>query len=260
MKVILLAGGLGTRLSEETQVRPKPMVEIGGIPILVHIMRSYARHGFNDFVVALGYKGETIKDYFLNYRLRNSDLKINLATGEIESRPGPVENMIVNLVDTGEKTMTGGRLRRLEPQLRPNGTFMLTYGDGVSNVNIADLLAFHRRHGRLATVTAVRPAARFGVIAFDGDRVVSFLEKPQTTEGWINGGYFVFEPEIFDFLKADDTVLEQEPLENLAKGGHLMAYKHQGFWHPMDTIRDRDVLNELWSSKNAPWSHGANSL
>ena len=253
MKVILLAGGMGTRLSEETQLRPKPMVEIGGIPILVHIMRSYAHFGLNEFVVALGYKGEIIKDYFLNYHLRNSDLSINLGTGGMEYGRRPAENLKVDLVDTGGKTMTGGRLHRLESVIRPKGTFMLTYGDGVSDVDVTALLAFHRQHGKLATVTAVRPAARFGVMAFDGDRVASFQEKPQTTEGWINGGYFVFEPEVFDYLKGDETVLEKEPLENLAKGGHLMAYKHQGFWHPMDTIRDRDVLNDLWNSGHAPW-------
>ncbi|HWA24557.1 MAG TPA: glucose-1-phosphate cytidylyltransferase [Lacunisphaera sp.] len=254
MKVILLAGGLGTRLSEETQLRPKPMVEIGGIPILVHIMRSYAHFGLNEFVVALGYKGEIIKEYFLNYHLRNSDLTINLASGGVEYSRRPAENMKVELVDTGGKTMTGGRLRRLEAMMRPKGTFMLTYGDGVSDVDIAALLAFHRRHGKLATVTAVRPAARFGVMAFDGDRVTSFQEKPQTTEGWINGGYFVLEPGVFDYLKGDETILEKEPLEGLARDGQLMAYKHHGFWHPMDTIRDRDALNELWASGQAPWS------
>ena len=255
MKVVLLAGGLGTRLSEETQLRPKPMVEVGGIPILVHIMRSYAHFGLNDFVVALGYKGEVIKEYFLNFHLRNGDLTINTATGRVDYSQRALENMTVQLVDTGGKTMTGGRLHRLEPVLRSEGTFMLTYGDGVSDVDIAALLAFHRRHKKLATVTAVRPAARFGVMTFDGDQVVSFKEKPQTNEGWINGGYFVFEPAVFDYLRGDETVLEQGPLESLAKDGQLMAYKHPGFWHPMDTIRDRDTINELWNSGQAPWVH-----
>ena len=260
MKTVLLAGGLGTRLSEETQTRPKPMVEIGGIPILVHIMRGYAAHGFTRFVVALGYKGEIVKEYFLNYHLRMSDLAIQLATGKVEySRRAP-ENISIELLDTGDKTMTGGRLHRLEHLVRPEGTFMLTYGDGVSNVDISGLLAFHRQHGKIATVTAVRPAARFGTMAFDGDRVASFKEKPQASEGWINGGFFVFEPAVFDYLHGDETVLEQDPLENLAKDGQLMAFKHDGFWQPMDTVRDRDVLNELWRTGQAPWSRAKGSL
>lgn len=256
MKTVLLAGGLGTRISEESQVKPKPMVEIGGIPILVHIMRCYAAHQFNQFVVALGYKGEVVKDYFLNYHLRTSDLTIDLRTGRVESSRSVVENLSVELINTGEKSMTGGRLHRLESRLRPHGTFMLTYGDGVSDVDVTALVAFHRKHGKLATVTAVRPAARFGTMAFDGDRVASFKEKPQASEGWINGGFFVFEPGVFDYLQGDSTVLEQGPLENLAKNGQLMAYKHHGFWQPMDTVRDRDVLNELWRSGKAPWAAG----
>jgi len=253
MKTVLLSGGLGTRISEESQLKPKPMVEIGGIPILVHIMRCYAAHHFTKFVVALGYKGEVIKDYFLNYHLRTSDLTIDLGTGKVDYSRRIVEDIAVELVDTGEKSMTGGRLHRLESRLRPHGTFMLTYGDGVSDVDITALVAFHRRHGKIATVTAVRPAARFGTMAFDGERVASFKEKPQASEGWINGGFFVFEPGVFDFLHGDDTVLEQEPLEKLARDGQLMAYKHQGFWQPMDTVRDRDVLNEFWHSGRAPW-------
>ena len=253
MKTVLLAGGLGTRISEETQLKPKPMVEIGGIPILVHIMRCYAAHRFTKFVVALGYKGEVVKDYFLNYHLRTSDLAIDLGTGKVDYSRRVVEDLAVELVDTGDKSMTGGRLHRLESRLRPHGTFMLTYGDGVSDVDIAALVAFHRRHGKLATVTAVRPAARFGTMAFDGERVASFKEKPQASEGWINGGFFVFEPGVFDYLRGDDTVLEQDPLEKLARDGQLMAYKHQGFWQPMDTVRDRDVLNDLWRSGEAPW-------
>lgn len=254
MKTVLLAGGLGTRISEETQVKPKPMVEIGGLPILVHIMRGYAAHGFTHFMVALGYKGETIKDYFLNYHLRTSDLAIDLGSGRVDYSRRTAENLAVELIDTGDKTMTGGRLHRLESRLRPHGTFMLTYGDGVANVDVAALVAFHRRHGRKATVTAVRPAARFGAMTFDGDRVATFKEKPQAAEGWINGGFFVFEPEVFDYLHGDDTVLEQDPLERLARDGQLMAYKHEGFWQPMDTVRDRDVLNELWRRGDAPWT------
>ncbi len=253
MKTVLLAGGLGTRISEETQLKPKPMVEIGGIPILVHIMRCYAAHRFTKFVVALGYKGEVVKDYFLNYHLRTSDLAIDLGTGKVDYSRRVVEDLAVELVDTGDKSMTGGRLHRLESRLRPHGTFMLTYGDGVSDVDITALVAFHRRHGKLATVTAVRPAARFGTMAFDGERVACFKEKPQASEGWINGGFFVFEPGVFDYLRGDDTVLEQDPLEKLARDGQLMAYKHQGFWQPMDTVRDRDVLNDLWRSGQAPW-------
>lgn len=253
MKTVLLAGGLGTRISEETQLKPKPMVEIGGIPILVHIMRCYAAHRFTQFVAALGYKGEVVKDYFLNYHLRTSDLAIDLSTGKVDYSRRVVEDLAVELVDTGDKSMTGGRLHRLESRLRPHGTFMLTYGDGVSDVDITALVAFHRRHGKLATVTAVRPAARFGTMAFDGERVASFKEKPQASEGWINGGFFVFEPGVFDYIRGDDTVLEQEPLENLARDGQLMAFKHQGFWQPMDTVRDRDVLNDLWRSGQAPW-------
>jgi glucose-1-phosphate cytidylyltransferase len=253
MKIVILAGGLGTRLGEETQLRPKPMVEIGAIPILVHLMRSYASFGFNDFVVALGYKGDVIKDYFLNYHLRNSDLKIKLGTGKIKFDRRVVEDWTVQLADTGEKCMTGGRLRRLSSSLRTKGTFMLTYGDGLSDVDIRSLLSFHRGHGKLATVTAVHPPARFGTMVFAGDRVTDFKEKPQAGGGWINGGFFVFEPDVFDYLQDDATILEKEPLENLASDGQLMAYRHHGFWQPMDTLRDKEMLNELWRAGNAPW-------
>ncbi len=253
MKTVILAGGMGSRLSEETQVKPKPMVEIGGIPILLHIMKIYARYGYREFVIALGYRGESIKNYFINYPILNSDVTVHLKEGRVEFTNSLVEDWIVQLMDTGEKSMTGGRLHRLEPMLRPAGTFMLTYGDGVADIDIRALVAFHSRHGKLATVTAVRPPARFGTMAFDGEQVVNFQEKPQTGEGWINGGFFVFEPAVFDYLHGDETVLEKEPLERLAADGQLMSYKHEGFWHPMDTIRDRDFLNEQWRSGRAPW-------
>jgi glucose-1-phosphate cytidylyltransferase len=254
MKTVLLAGGLGTRISEETQLKPKPMVEIGGVPILVHIMRTYCAHNFNRFIVALGYKGEVVKDYFINYHLRKNDISINTSTGQVEYQNNLEENMLVELIDTGNKAMTGGRLLRLKNHLITGGTFMLTYGDGVSDVNITSLIEFHKSHGKIATLTAVRPAARFGTMSFDGDSVSSFKEKSQASEGWINGGYFVFEPKVFDYLIDDTTVLEKEPLENLANDGELMAYKHNGFWHPMDTVRDRDVLNEMCALGRAPWS------
>ena len=229
------------------------MVEIGGYPIIWHIMKSYAHYGFNDFIAALGYKGEFIKDYFLRYRMLSADLTVNLATGKTKTVAAPKENWKIQLLDTGNNTLTGGRLFRLEPLLRSGKTFMLTYGDGVSNVDLKKLLAFHRKHGKLATVTAVRPPARFGTMSFDGDRVVDFKEKPQTESGWINGGFFVFEPGIFDYLSGDDTVLEADPLEHLARDGQLMAYKHNDFWQCMDTVRDKMRLEELWQSGSAPW-------
>jgi len=253
MKTVILAGGMGSRLSEETQVKPKPMVEIGGIPILLHIMKIYARYGYRDFIIALGYRGESIKNYFINYPILSSDVTVHLKEGRVEFTNSMVEDWIVRLMDTGEMSMTGGRLHRLEQMLRPAGTFMLTYGDGVADIDISALVAFHRRHGKLSTVTAVRPPARFGTMAFNGEQVVNFQEKPQTGEGWINGGFFVFEPTVFDYLHGDETVLEKEPLERLAADGQLMSYKHEGFWQPMDTIRDRDFLNEQWRSGRAPW-------
>jgi glucose-1-phosphate cytidylyltransferase len=253
VNVVILAGGLGTRLSEESVVKPKPMVEIGGIPILLHIMRLYARHGHTDFTIALGYKGEIIKHYFADYRLMRSDVTVRLRNGVVDYSAAGLDDWTVNLVDTGQASMTGGRIHLLESRLRPAGEFMATYGDGVADIDISALLRFHRQHGRLATITAVRPPARFGTMLFDGDRVTNFEEKPQTGEGWINGGFFVFEPGVFDYMRDESTVLEREPLERLARDGQLMAYRHFGFWHAMDTIRDRDYLNERWVAGDAPW-------
>lgn len=252
MKVVILCGGRGTRLAEETEIRPKPMVPIGGEPLLAHIMSTYAAAGFKEFLLALGYKGEMIKDYFLNYHARASHLTIDLRTGVVEAAPHVSRDWTVHLVDTGDNTMTGGRVYRLRDRLRE--TFMLTYGDGVSDLDVAELVAFHRRHGKLATLTAVRPPARFGAVRCEGDRVAEFNEKPQTGEGWINGGFFVFEPGIFEYLGGDDTVLEREPLEALARDGQLMAFRYDGFWRCMDTVRDRQLLEELWQS-GAPWNH-----
>ncbi len=253
MKTVILCGGLGTRLSEETQVKPKPMVEIGDRPLLWHVMKIYERHGFTDFTLALGYKGEIIKDYFLNYHARLSDLTVHLKNGQIDYSNPTAEDWHVSLIDTGANTMTGGRLLRLKPYLQSGGTFMLTYGDGVSDVDITKLLAFHRSHGRLATVTAVHPSARFGGMHIGGGKVLDFKEKPQSGEGWINGGFFIFEAAVFDYLKNDTTVLEQSPLETLAKDGQLMAYEHTGYWQCMDTLRDRDALQKACESGYIPW-------
>ncbi|MBT8003551.1 MAG: glucose-1-phosphate cytidylyltransferase [Rhodospirillales bacterium] len=253
MKTVILCGGMGTRLAEETELRPKPMVEIGEFPILWHIMKIYDHYGFKDFTLPLGYKGEVIKDYFVNYYHRTSDITIELAGGQIGCSNGDQEDWTVRMIDTGPSTMTGGRLHRLKSILRPEGTFMLTYGDGVTDVNIRALLEFHKKHGKLATITAVRPPARFGTMQFDGEMVTRFHEKPQTGEGWINGGFFVFEPEIFDYLHGDETVLEGAPLESLAKNKQLMAFRHAGFWQCMDTVRDRNFLSHQWIEGSAPW-------
>jgi glucose-1-phosphate cytidylyltransferase len=253
MNVVILAGGRGTRFAEETEVTPKPMIRIGGQPMLWHIMNIYSSAGFKDFIVALGYKGEVIADYFINFQRRNGDMTVDMAMGSVAvNRPHDCD-WRVRLVQTGIDTMTGGRLHRLEPQLRDSGTFMLTYGDGVSDVDVAAVLRFHQQHGRIATLTAVRPPARFGAIEFDGDQVVDFKEKPQTGEGWINGGFFVFEPAVLDYLQGDDAVLEAHALERLARDGELMAFRHHGFWHCMDTLRDKISLEEIWASGNAPW-------
>jgi glucose-1-phosphate cytidylyltransferase len=252
MKTILLAGGLGTRLSEYTDLVPKPMVTIGGKPILWHIMNSYAAQGHKDFYVALGYKAEIVKEYFLNYRALSSNFTVNLGTGQLSALQTDPVDWQVTLVDTGADTLTGGRVKRLASFVQDE-TFMLTYGDGLSNVNIEGLLDFHRSHGRLVTVTAVHPAARFGELTLKENQVTSFSEKPQVSEGWINGGYFVCEPDFLDLIAGDHTVLEKEPLEKAAALGELMAYCHDGFWQCMDTKRDRDALEALWESKKAPW-------
>jgi glucose-1-phosphate cytidylyltransferase len=252
IKVAILAGGVGSRLSEETDIKPKPMVEIGGKPILWHIMMHYSCFGFNDFVIALGYKGEVIKKYMVDYCSLNSNLKVNMRTGEVQMNGGFRPDWTVELVDTGIPTLTGGRIKRLEPFIG-NNTFMLTWGDGVSNVNLNKLLEFHRSHGRLATLTAVRPPARFGHLDFTGDQVAQFTEKPQTSEGWINGAFFVLEPEIFDYIDGDTTQWEREPLEQLSRDGQLMAYRHDSFWQCMDTLRDKRLLEDLWQSGDAPW-------
>lgn len=252
MKTVLLAGGLGTRLSEETALRPKPMVEIGGKPILWHLMNLYADAGFEEFVVACGYKQEVIKDYFRSLYATMNDLTVDFSTGHIDFHVHNALSWKVHVVDTGQNTMTGGRIKRLR-ELVGDETFMCTYGDGLASIDPAKLLEFHRRAGREATVTAVHPPARFGVLDIEGDRVSRFSEKPQTSEGWINGGFFVFEPTIFDRIEGDHTLLEHEPLVGLADDGQLAVYKHDGFWQPMDTLRDRRHLEDLWATGSAPW-------
>ena len=253
MKVAILAGGFGSRLSEETELKPKPMVEIGGRPILWHIMMLYAHYGFKDFIIALGYKGEFIKKYILDYHaLSSSNLTVDFKTGKPDFHDNNNLDWSVQLIDTGLKTQTGGRIKRLAPYIG-NETFMLTWGDGVSDVNLLELLAFHKSHGKLATMTTVRPSARYGHLELDGDKVVEFSEKPQTGEGWINGAFFVLEPGIFDYIDMDETKWEKEPLEGLARDGQLMAYKHNSFWQCMDTLREKYILEELWRSGKAPW-------
>lgn len=253
MKVGILAGGKGSRLAEETVIKPKPMVEIGGHPILWHIMRHYAHFGFEDFVVALGYKGEIIKKYMVDYASLNSHhLTVNLKSGKVIANGDFHLDWNVELVETGQHTMTGGRIKRLAPYMG-NETFMLTWGDGVSNIDLHKLLAFHKAHGKLATLTAVRPPARYGHLSFAGDRVAEFTEKPQIGEGWINGAFFVLEPGVFDYIDNDDTQWEREPLERLASDGQLMAYRHDSFWQCMDTLREKHILETLWTSGQAPW-------
>ncbi len=252
MKVVILAGGLGTRLAEETAVIPKPMVEIGGRPMVWHIMKHYAHYGFNEFYLALGYKSSEFKRYFLEQINFDGSLTVAMRDRRVEPHRSHTEDWIVHLMETGLHTITGGRLKRLAIALRDE-TFMMTYGDGVSNVDLAALLKFHRSHGKLATVTAVRPPARFGGLEFDGDRVTHFSEKPQTGEGWINGGFFVLEPAVLDYIDGDETHWEREPLERLATEGQLMAYRHESFWQCMDTLRDKRLLESLWENSNPPW-------
>ena len=252
MKVVVLAGGYGTRLAEETEVRPKPMVEIGGKPILWHIMKHYAHFGFNEFFIALGYKGEQIKRYFLDLASLSGNMTLQLSDGQVFMDQRVSEDWRIHLVDTGLETLTGGRVRRLERWLKDE-TFMVTYGDGVSDIDLCELLRFHRSHGRRATLTAVRPPARYGGLIFDGDSVAQFTEKPQAGEGWINGGYLVFEPAILEYLEGDLSSLEAHGLESLARQRQLMAYRHDGFWQCMDTLRDKRLLEELWQEERAPW-------
>lgn len=252
MKVVILAGGFGTRLSEYTDIKPKPMVEVGGYPILWHIMNLYAHYGHKEFLIALGYKGSVIKDYFLNYYARNSDFTVNLADGHMTPHSDRSVDWKVTLIDTGKDSMTGGRVKRMQPYVGDE-PFLLTYGDGVANIDLNRLLEFHKNHGKMATVTAVHPTARFGELEIEGEQVQSFQEKPQTGHGWINGGFFVLEPRFFNFIEGDHTFLEKAPLENAAKSGELMTYKHDGFWQCMDTVRDRNILEEFWNSGNAPW-------
>jgi glucose-1-phosphate cytidylyltransferase len=251
MKVVLLAGGFGTRLSEYTELVPKPMVQIGGKPILWHIMKTYAHYGHKDFYVALGYKAEVIKDYFLNYMALNSDFSVDLSSGKVTSHETNSVDWKVTLVHTGDQSMTGGRVKRLKSYIGGE-PFMLSYGDGVADINLDELLAFHKKHGKLVTVSAVRPSARFGELDLDGSKVKSFTEKPQMHQGWINGGYFVIQPEFLDYISGDETMLEREPLEAVSKAGELMAYRHEGFWHCMDTKRDHELLEAMWR-EGAPW-------
>lgn len=252
MKVILLAGGLGTRLSEYTNLVPKPMVPIGGKPILWHIMESYAHYGHKDFYIALGYKAEVVKEYFLNYRSLNSDFTVDLSSGAVHPHQLNSVDWKVTLVNTGDSTMTGGRVKRMEPFI-VDETFLLSYGDGVANVDIDALLRFHKAHGKMVTMTAVRPAARFGELELDHDRVSSFQEKPQLHGGWINGGFFVVEPAFFNLIHDDQTMLEREPLARVVAMNELMAYRHEGFWQCMDSKRDHDLLEAMWTQGKAPW-------
>lgn len=254
MKAVILAGGLGSRISEESHLRPKPMIEIGGKPILWHIMKMYSQYGINDFVICLGYKGYMIKEYFSNYFLHMSDVTFNMLDNNMEILQKYAEPWKVTLVDTGENTMTGGRLRRVQKYVE-NETFCFTYGDGVSNINIAELVAHHKKSGRQATVTAIQPPGRYGALNIDNGSVHNFQEKPAGDGAWINGGFFVLEPSVFEYVDADDTVWEQQPLQCLAARGQLSAYQHAGFWQAMDTLREKNLLEELWASGKAPWKN-----
>jgi len=253
MKAIILAGGLGTRLSEETDLRPKPMVEIGGKPILWHIMKIYSSHGINDFVICLGYKGYAIKEYFSNYSLHNSDVTIDLRTNTVELHRRLAEPWRITLVETGESTLTGGRIKRVLPYLEGEEAFCLTYGDGVGNVDISASVAFHKAHGRAATMTVVHPPGRYGVVELEGDRISAFQEKPPGDGARINGGFFVLSPSVGRYIGGDDTMWEREPLRGLVEDGQLHAWKHDGFWQCMDTVRDKRLLEDLWTAGNPPW-------
>jgi len=252
LKAVILAGGYGTRLSEETYLKPKPMIEIGGMPLLWHIMKIYSAHGINDFVICCGYKGYIIKEYFSNYFLHTSDVTFDIQKNKMEVHKEHSEPWKVTLVDTGEETMTGGRLKRVKEYVMDN-TFCFTYGDGVSNVNISDLIKFHKNKNTIATVTSVQQPGRWGLLDIQEDKISKFTEKPSGDGNWINGGYFVLEPKVFDYIEGDSTVWEREPLEKLAREDQLSAYKHTDFWQPIDTLRDKNLLEELWSSGKAPW-------
>ena len=253
MKAVILAGGLGTRISEETHLKPKPMIEIGGRPILWHIMKIYSAHGVNDFIICCGYKGYVIKEYFANYFLHMSDVTFDMTNNHMEVHQHNAEPWRVTLVDTGEDTMTGGRLKRVRTYLEGEEAFCFTYGDGVADINVAESIAFHRSHGKLATVTAVLPPGRFGALVKEGSTVQGFLEKPRGEGGWINGGYFVLSPKVIDLVDSDVTSWELEPMTRLASGNQLKAFEHHGFWQPMDTLRDKNLLEELWQNNEAPW-------
>lgn len=253
MRAVLLAGGLGTRFAEETDVRPKPMIEIGGKPILWHIMKIYSSHGINEFIICLGYKGYVIKEYFSNYFLHQSNVTFDLRENKMEVLHKHAEPWKVTLIDTGEQTMIGGRIKRILPFIGNDEAFCLTYGDGVADIDIKETLALHKREGRLATVTATQPPGRFGAVNFEGNRVTGFQEKPRGDGGWINGGFFVLSPKVGDYIEGDETVWEKEPMANLAAEGQLTVFFHRGFWHPMDTLRDKRYLEDLWANDKAPW-------
>jgi glucose-1-phosphate cytidylyltransferase len=252
MKAVILAGGFGTRISEETQLKPKPLIEIGGMPLLWHIMKTYSSHGINDFIICCGYRGYLIKEYFANYSLHMSDVTIDIQKNEIKVHKKSAEPWKITLIDTGLNTMTGGRLKRIKEYLSDE-SFCFTYGDGLSDVNITELIKFHKKNKTLATVTAVQPPGRFGILNMKDTKIVDFKEKPAGDHNWINGGYFVLEPSVIDYIDDDTTVWEQEPLEKLAKEGQISAYQHTNFWQPLDTLREKNILEELWGSGNAPW-------
>jgi glucose-1-phosphate cytidylyltransferase len=253
MKVVILAGGLGARISEETHLKPKPMIEVGGRPILWHIMKIYSAHGINDFIVCCGYKGYVIKEYFANYFLHMSDVTFDMTSNQMQVHHKKAEPWRVTLVDTGEDSMTGGRLKRVKEYIKDEEAFCFTYGDGLANVDVSASLAFHKSHGKLATVTAVLPPGRFGALARDGDSVCGFIEKPRGDGGWINGGFFVLSPKVIDYITTDSTSWELEPMAKLAAEDQLHAFEHNGFWQPMDTLREKNLLEDLWASGEAPW-------